>query len=349
MLKGAFRRYSKRVKDLTDKTVIRWASKSPRRASFYYFFFSHKFDREHHAVIYGKHLHITKDKKSMSDEATLRRSVHMIEKGLITVPRKLVFAEGYILNTVAVLERFLLSTEDFSTQKWAYDVLKNYFDIVQKTTIIEEAEQKYRKIVIDFPLHENGQEIFAPYSRSQSKFSPISFENYYNLCQQRRSVRWYKDKPVPLELVTKAIKAALTAPSACNRQPFRFILVEDKDLLQKVATFPMGCDTFGHNIKLMAILIGDQSNYFDERDRHLIYIDGGLAVMNFILALETLGLSSCTVNWPDISGRERMLAKQFGLSPNERCIIFISIGYALNEGGIAYSSKKQPARVITKY
>ena len=150
-------------------------------------------------------------------------------------------------------------------------------------------------------------------------------------------------------LVKKAITAGLTAPSACNRQPFRFIIVNSKEKLAKTVNLPMGSDTFAHNIKLMAILIGDLSAYFDERDRHLIYIDASLAAMNFMMALETLGLSSCPINWPDIEERELNIAKEFNLQPNEKGIMFFSIGYALDKGGVPFSAKKNVEQVITIY
>jgi len=59
-----------------------------------------------------------------------------------------------------------------------------------------------------------------------------------------------------------------------------------------------------------------------------------------MLALETLGLSSCPINWPDIESRERKIAKRLGLGAHERVVMLIATGYAMAEGGVPFSQKK---------
>ena len=60
----------------------------------------------------------------------------------------------------------------------------------------------------------------------------------------------------------------------------------------------------------------------------LVYIDGSLAAMQLMLALESLGLSSCSINWPDVEERERQLAKILGLAYQERTVMLLAVGYA---------------------
>lgn len=346
LLPGQIKR---KLRESLHKRAFTWALKSPRRASFYYFLFSNRFDREHYSVLYGKNLNLNSDLNSVASDATLRRSIHMIEKGLTTEPRKPVFAEGYIENTITILKNLVSTQCDGTTQRWAYNVLSLYFESVEPTEIIKNAQKEYNNLKTKYPLISCEIKHHSPYKRKTVEKSAINYDEFLKLCEQRRSVRWYEDKDVPLELVKNAIKAGLTAPSACNRQPFRFIIVKDKEKLKKTIRLPMGTDTFAHNIKLMVILIGDLSAYFDERDRHLIYIDASLAAMNFMMALETMNLSSCPINWPDIEEREQKIAKEFNLKPNEKGIMFFSVGYPLNEGGIAFSAKKSVEQTITIY
>ena len=65
-----------------------------------------------------------------------------------------------------------------------------------------------------------------------------------------------------------------------------------------------------------------------------------------MLALETLGLSSCPINWPDIEEREQAMSNLLQLNVWERPIMCLAIGYADEEGGIAYSQKKKPSQLI---
>ena len=53
---------------------------------------------------------------------------------------------------------------------------------------------------------------------------------------------------------------------------------------------------------MIIVIVGELDAYEYDRDRHLIYIDGSLAAMTFMLALETLGLSSCPINWSGVEG-----------------------------------------------
>jgi nitroreductase len=338
-----------RIKSRLEITAFKWALKSPRRASYYYCFFSTKFDREHYSVLVGKNLHIKGDISSLGNNAFLRRSFHMIEKGLVTLPLKDVWAEGYIENTIEALKTSLATECDKTTHQWAFNVLDRYFNTIKPTDITNKAKSEFDKLVTRFPLISCEEKHHSPYLRKEIIPSGVSYDTFIKLCKQRHSVRWYEDKNVPIDLVKKAITAGLTAPSACNRQPFRYIIVHDHEKLKKTVNLPMGCNTFAHNIKLMVILIGDLSAYFDERDRHLIYIDGGLSAMNFMMALETLGLSSCPINWPDIEKREEKITNEFKLMPHEKGIMFFSIGYPLRNGGIPFSAKKNVERVTTIY
>ena len=102
----------------------------------------------------------------------------------------------------------------------------------------------------------------------------------------------------------------------------------------------MGTMGFYENFPMIVVLVGRLDAYIEERDRHLIYIDGSLAAMSFMYALETLGLSSCPINWPDIPQREKKLAKALNLQPYERAVMFISLGYPDPEGLVPNSKKR---------
>lgn len=53
----------------------------------------------------------------------------------------------------------------------------------------------------------------------------------------RRSIRSFLDKPVPAELLTEVIRAAMLAPSAGNQQPWQFIIVTDREKMARVPDF----------------------------------------------------------------------------------------------------------------
>lgn len=57
---------------------------------------------------------------------------------------------------------------------------------------------------------------------------------FYALMDQRRSVRFFSDRPVPRELIERAILTAGTAPSGAHRQPWRFVVVDDPVLKRRI-------------------------------------------------------------------------------------------------------------------
>src|SRR5690606_1780617 len=146
----------------------------------------------------------------------------------------------------------------------------------------------------------------------------------------------------------KALLVARQSPSACNRLPYEFRIFDDPDMVRQVASIPFGAAGYGHQVPTIAVLVGRLNHYFSPRDRHVIYVDASLAAMSFMLALETLGLASSVINWPDFEPLEHKMQKTLRLDDDERVIMLLAIGYAGPEGLVAYSEKK-PLEVVRRY
>ena len=270
-------------------------------------------------------------------------------------PKRAVYGRDYIEETIDSFEGVwsLKANNDNPQMKWFTDVLYAYFDGAKEANdpIVDKQAARYFKIIANAnsPVKDNcDQRPSIPYFRLQEERSDIDFDSFYKLAKQRRSVRWFLNKQVPRDLIDKAVLAANQAPSACNRQPFEFHIIDDPELVKKAVTLPMGTTGYGHSIPVMVVLVGNLDAYFDERDRHVIYIDASLAAMSFMFALETLGLSSCAINWPDIEKRERMMEDFLKLKNYQRPIMCMGIGYPDPDGLVAFSEKR-PLDQIRKY
>lgn len=317
------------------------AHKNSFFASLYYFLFSDAFRRENKAVLAGKVKHLERNQKDKSNLYLLVRNTHRIEKGLLMRPMRKTFALDYIGETVDAYAGFLRedAIHHSAQQKWFTDVLSSYFETVEVNAKIALEKEKFLRCK-DLLNGKESPISSVPYMRIQENFSPITYEQFYALNRQRRSVRWFLDKPVEREKIDKAILAAIQAPSACNRQPFEYRVLDKPELLKKVVDFPMGTKGYAHSIQAFIVVVGNLDAYFSERDRHLIYVDASLANMSLMLALETLGLSSCPINWPDIESREKMMEEFLALSPYQRPIMCIGIGYPDFTGKVAFSEKR---------
>ena len=307
----------------------------------YYFLLDDSFSREMKAVYEGRRQHRLGAAALDAQRYTLRRNIHRLEKGLIMRPRKPVFAEKYIEETLdaftAVFPVDSVATERQEELEWFVSVLEDYFDAVDETAVTVRCHGSFRQTLSASPFSCDHRR--APYARSASPSLSVQFDDLEALYRRRRSVRWFQERPVERELVDKAVAAALQSPSACNRQPFQFRIIDGPDAVEAIASMPMGTRGYAQNVPTIAVVVGQLDAYFSERDRHLIYIDSGLVTMSFILALETLGLGSCVINWPDIEERERAMAKALKLQPWERPVMLVAVGYPDGEGGIPFSQK----------
>ena len=324
------------------------ASRSNVLSILYYSLYSSEFRREMRAVLLARKRYYQSRSGFNPSSFLLRRNIHRLEKGLIMRPRRPVFGEGYINDSIAYLGRCIdvqcLSTGELS---WAQAVIAEYFLAVKSTEIVDRARASFDKITQSL-VNEASNKSHAPQAYSDLVPSKVSFDDFKALCQKRHSVRWFEPTPVPREMLDAAIDVAATAPSACNRQPFKFYVFDEPARAQEIGAIPMGTAGFAQNFQAVVVVVGDLSAYPFEKDRHIIYIDSGLAVMQFQLALETQGLASCAINWPDIERHERKMAIELDLQAYERPVMLVAVGYPLAEGGVPYSAKKTAMDLVVR-
>lgn len=326
----------------SNKYFIKLFAGTRFTSSLYYALFSRQFAREHQAVLRGRLDYWQSLKKIEKTCALLRRNTHRLEKGLIMRPRRPSFAADYILETV---ECFAQAVRDGSLEttelKWAADVLTTYFEAVTDTPKIARARELWEQVATQKPTESRS----VPYPQQELPATDITPEQLHTLFKRRRSTRWFTEQIVAKDLINQAVNMASLAPSACNRQPFQFHLVQNSERAARIAGYAGGTVGFSNDIRQIIVVVGDLKAYPTERDRHCIYIDASLASMQLMLAFETLGISTCPINWPDIEFREVLMATELNLSVQQRPVMLLAFGYADPEGGIPYSAKK-PSSVL---
>lgn len=316
--------------------------------SVYYALCSRAFGQEHRAVIHGRLTFMKASRAPRANQYVIRRNIHRLEKGLLMRPRRDLFALDYIAETVRHFQREVEAQRTPSPEvpdselQWASDVLAKYFEVVGSHPIVDSCRSRFR------PLDTGSRSPSPPaipYPRDVTRPPPVTYEELLSLARRRKSVRWFLPKPVPRALIDQAMAVAALSPSACNRQPFEFRFFDEPDLVQRLASIPMGTEGFGHNFPAIAVIVGKLRAFYSERDRHLIYIDAALAAMAFTFALETLELASCYLNWPELGFMERQMAQLLKLAPDERPIMLMALGYPDPEGLVTCSARKPLAEL----
>ena len=312
---------------------------------FYHILSFFTFSREQQAVLRGRYKYYRNLKRKSNSRVELRRNIHRIEKGLLMRPGRDSFARNYIQETII---SYKLALQQYSDNRlnvdsdeinWAHDVLMRYFSTVKLTDKIRKAKNEF-ETQYHLTLEEKTDVEMAPYKIGISDKSPVTYDDLLNLNQRRKSVRWFKQKNVPRDLIDKAIMVACQSPSACNRLPYEYRIFDDPERVKEVGKIPFGASGYYQNIPVIVVIIGKLNHFFSSRDRHIIYIDASLSAMSFMLALETLGLSSSVINWPDFEPVEMKMKKTLKLKIDERPVMLIAVGYPDPEGKVAFSQRK---------
>ena len=273
---------------------------------------------------------------------SFRRGIHRLEKGAINRPRKRIYAEDYIAETVKtfgeLVKEYEAGTLGFAEDiKWGHSTLSEYFAFTRGSNIIDSARQEFVELTGPHQWRVNEP---APAQHLDVTQYAFDVQDLLVVAQSRHSIRCYLHEPVPRETIDAAVAVALESPSACNRQAFSFRIFDDPTLVRRIAEIPMGIDGEGSGIPLLVVIVGNLGAYPEPRDRHLIYIDASLAAMAFVFALQVQGIGTCCINWPEIGRFEERMQKVIGLSAFERPVILISAGYPNPEGAVPSSQKR---------
>jgi len=163
------------------------------------------------------------------------------------------------------------------------------------------------------------------------KIDSMNIEDLIRLLKSRASCRSYLDKDVPDLAINNCLEAARLAPSACNKQPWRFIIVKNKSIRDEICD---KCLLPGISMPWLSkapviVVLCAEKNFLVHKAAPLLsgvpyhYIDAGIAGEHFVLAAETQGLASCWIGWFN----KRQIRNVVGISRGLDIVSLISLGY----------------------
>lgn len=158
--------------------------------------------------------------------------------------------------------------------------------------------------------------------------------NFAELIKKRQSDRRYQEgRRVAREDLLSCLEAARSAPSACNSQPWKFVVVDDDTLLPSMAAAAagMGMNKFVAQAPVIVAVVLEKMNLTARigsviKDKEYSLLDVGIAVEHFCLQATELGLGTCILGWFD----EKKVARLLGVK-NRRIPLLITVGYAAGE------------------
>jgi len=178
----------------------------------------------------------------------------------------------------------------------------------------------------------------------------IEGKELLSLINGRQSVRRYLDKPVEKEKIERITEAGRLSPSACNGQPWRFIVVDEPGLRQAVASTTeseiLRMNTFVRQAPVLIVIVREKSNFTSRagdliKKRDYSLIDTGIATASIVYQATAEGLGTCIIGWFD----EKGIKKALGIPASKKVELVISVGYTDNRQ--RDKSRKPPEEVIT--
>lgn len=160
--------------------------------------------------------------------------------------------------------------------------------------------------------------------------------------KERRSVRSYLDRPVSREIIDKLLDAAVRAPSGMNLQPWRFTVIENRDVIWSLytktaelvmktlplskeieAAFKSGRDVVFYGAPLL-IFISVKKN---AAWRTVNLLDCGLAAENMFLAAYQEGLGSCFIGFALSLNQDPESLEKIGIPEDHELMAPLIFGY----------------------
>ncbi len=168
------------------------------------------------------------------------------------------------------------------------------------------------------------------------------------LILRRQSDRRYSRKHIETEKLERILEAGRMAPSACNAQPWKFVVATDKNVIRSLAEAAsaklLGMNTFVGQANVIVVIVREKPNITSRiggtlKNKDYSHIDIGIAAGNICLQAAAEGIGSCIIGWFD----EARIKKIFGIPSSKRIDLIITLGYSKND----YRNKKRKPKEET--
>lgn len=156
----------------------------------------------------------------------------------------------------------------------------------------------------------------------------------------RRSIRQYISQPVEREQLIEIIKAGTWAPSGLNNQPWRFVIVRERESRVKLAGFTKYRKIIESAPACIVVFVDRGAMYNDVKDHQAM----GACIQNMLLAAHALGLGAVWLG--EILKNAENVRIFLGLPPEMELMAVIAIGHP--SGGSRTSQRKKIADVLIK-
>jgi len=150
---------------------------------------------------------------------------------------------------------------------------------------------------------------------------------FFDVIKTRRSIRKYKPNPISDKDIDYILNVARLAPSAKNRQCWRYVVIKDKKLIEKIASSRPESKEWINQAPVIIVACADPNESSKREGKELYLFDLGISFEHLLLAAKDIGLATCCICGFD----EKTVKDAIGVPENIRVVAFTPLGYPAEE------------------
>ncbi|MDD2493995.1 MAG: nitroreductase family protein [Tissierellia bacterium] len=293
----------------------------------------------HDFRMYYKHSSVFKMDTYGKIESEITLRYHSIEKGFLHNPIRPRFAKKRVEDLIALIKQVEIDKNFNRIQiQSALLNLCNYYEYHLKGNIdisdyfLRDDYDLFKRLLTfeNKPIKYHSKDSFFKNNKSDFKNFSIS----------RASVRSFTGEKTKIEIIKKVVDLANHAPSVCNRQSINVHLVENKLLIDKILEIQGGLKGYSDDLSQLIVVTSDRNYFYSVGERHQLYIDGGIYIMNFLYALHFYGVGACPAHWGMPYQADEKVLKLLNLKEGEQIISLVAIGVTTENFSTTLSLRK---------
>lgn len=263
------------------------------------------------------------------NESLMLITAHSLEKGMGLINSRKGFGKENAIKLCDYIEFYLNRNGDHERfcLLESIGILISYVNYQQKDEVNVDTIAKRLDKILD-SLSQDEKDLLKKYSCG---FHNIEYNNFQerkfrDVLLSRHSARHFSKKVIERSVVEEAVNLANNAPTACNRQPIRIYCALGKDNASRVNNYLSGNRSFTDDVENFVVLTSERS-YFSGREQYQWYINGGIYLAYLSIALHSLGIGNCIMQWVAFNKGEKDLKALLGIAKTESIIAVMAIGY----------------------
>ena len=172
--------------------------------------------------------------------------------------------------------------------------------------------------------------------------------DFTTFVESRHSIRKFSTTEILPDELNVALSIASHAPSACNRQPYKFFFTLDPEKNLKLSKMIPGNKSFSDDIPYYGLIVSDR-NSFTTPEAFQWYVNGGIFISYLTLAFHHLGIGSCIFQWPAFYKDDSKARHLCSIKDSQIIIAAIGYGKYPDQAKCIEAQRKTPVDISAEF